>query len=814
MFGALVHDTRYAFRHLRQSRAFAAAAVLTLALGIAANTAMFSVLNVLVLRTLPITDPHGLIAMSAWNDRDQRMLTLITSVPELQRDGPLDPVCAFNGGGLFPAEVGGAPTQSVIALITGRCFDVFGVAPVLGRTITDADAPLERNPEMVAVIGHQFWNRAFGGDPNVIGKTIRMEGAELTVIGVMPAGFVGIHAVGGIDLFVPNYTITPRRPDRPHGSSHLLGRLKPGVPFEKAKAELEARWPSLLQATVPVTLTGSERAQFLETGARVERLPTGLSPYRDRYSRPVVIVLGLTLTLLLLACLNLGGLLLSRMAARAPEIATRLALGATRRRIAQQTVIESLYLSLSAAALAVPISFGLVRVLVSFLPQPIVAQPISFAPDLRVVAVTGLCGIVAGVMISILPIWLGRRNAAMSFAWDRTIAGTTSRWTRGLLVAQVAMSLVLLAGAVVLARSLYLLQHADRGFRSNELVAVYVSPLPNAYRTIDNASYYPALLDRIKALPGVRSAALSRFFPRASGEPIGQPIAIKGEPPSGLRAQYETVSPGFFETVGVPLVAGRLADWTDRANTQQVAVVSESLARQLRPDGHVLGLRVAYGNQRADQDVVIVGVVGNMSFGNPRATAFPSIYRPTLQAGLLANNPIVIVAANENAPPLAPSLRDIFKDAGREYARDIRSVDDVFTEGPSAERMSATLAAITAVIAVALAFIGLYGLLAYSVSRRRREMGVRLALGATRATLARMIVTDGLLLTLIGVAAGIPAAIGAGQFLRTLLFGVSAADPMVLVVSSVVFLVVGASAGVVPALRAIAVDPAITLRSE
>jgi predicted permease len=812
---AIAQDIRYAFRHLRQSPGFAIAAILTLALGVGANTAMFTMLNTLVLRPLAIHDPAGLIGVDSVNAQNQRRLTLITAVTELERDGPLRDLCGFNGGGVFAVEANGAPTQGVIGLVTGKCFATFGVQPLLGRTIADEDAPISARGQMVTVISHRFWTRMFGADPNAIGKTIRMEGVELTVIGVMPPGFGGIQADSAVDFFVPNYTVTPMRPERPSGASHLLGRLKPGVTLESARAQLEARWPSLLQTIAPPTLVEPERSDFTSARARVERLTTGLSFSRERYARPLTIISGLTVTLLVLACLNLGGLLLSRLSARGAELGIRLALGGSGGRIAQQMLIESLMLSLIGAGLAIPTSFAFVGLLTASLPAGLVEPTLSFSPDTNVLAATAASGVAAGIMMSALPIWLAwRRRGSLTFGWDRTIAGSTNRWARGLLVTQVALSVIMLTGAGLLVRSLYLLLHVDPGVRTERVLNIRIMPLPNAYRTIDNASYFPALLDEVRSLPGVRSAGVARVFPRMINDFVGQPMALVDEPARVVRAQLETASPGFFETVGIPLKQGRLPAWTDHSKSLQVAVISESLAALLDPAGNVIGRHVKFGTGRADQDVEIVGVVGNASLGNPRHTEIPVFYRPTLQAGLFANYPNLVVATDEDPLAVAPAIEQILKRGGREYAHQITTVDRAFAQSPSTERMSATLAGAVAVLAVMLAFIGIYGLLAYAVSRRTREIGVRVALGADRSQVVGMVMREGLVLTAIGMAIGLPTAVFAARLLRSLMFGVSETDPLVLGATTLFFLSLGLVAGIVPARRAAGVDPAVALRIE
>jgi predicted permease len=813
---AVSYDIRQALRHLRRSPGFAAAAIFILAFGIGANTALFSVLNALVLRPLPIRDPHGLIGVSGRGPAGEFRLTLIPAVDELTRnEGPLQHVCAYNGGVVLAVEANGIPSQAIGALVTGQCFEAFGVAPILGRPIVNADAPLLGKAEPVAVISHRFWTRMFGANLDAIGKRLRTVGVDLTVIGVLPPGFGGLHADAGVDVFAPfNSMLSPPSGDRPPGASHILGRLRPGITLEQAAARLSVLWPGLLEA-VPASLPASERAELLDARPMVERIGMGLSPIRDRYARPLTIIMGLTSILLLLACVNLGGLLLARLAARGSELAVRVALGGSRQRIAQQMLLEGLALSLAGAALAVPLAFAFVVLLASLLPSGLVERTMTFTPDLRVLGATAIVGVSAGILTSALPIWISvRREASMQSMWDRTVAGSMRRWTRGLLVAEVALSVVMLVGSLLLVRSLYLLQRVDHGVRREGVLVVQVMPLPNAYRDIDNASYYPALLDELAALPGVRSVGFGRAFPRLSGVSPTQPIAFVGDPTGEVRAVLETVSPGFFETLGIPLVSGRLPSWTDNAKTPQVAVISESVASALALGGGVIGRRVRFGSNRIHQDVMLVGVVRDATMGNPRQPRVPVFYRPALQTGGFANYPNVVIAAEGNLSAVAERIRNVLQRAGREYAHDISTLDSLLTRAPATERMSATLAGAAALLAVALAFIGVHGLLAYMVSRRRREIGVRVAVGASAGAVLRMMLREGLVLTLVGLAIGLPAAWLSARVLRTLLFGVSEADTLTFGATAAFFLLLGIAAGLNPARRATAVDPVVALRAD
>ena len=818
MGDALLQDVRYAFRQFRQSPGFALAAILTLSLGIGANTAIFTILNTLVLRELPIKDPTGLIAVSGRNAQEQLRLTPITAIGELQRSGgPLQDLCGHNGIFVIPVEANEQPTQAALAFVTAGCFATFGVTPILGRAITDADAPLTSPGRHVVVIGHRFWTRMFGADPEVVGKTVRGEGVELTVIGVLPPGFGGLHVDSHAELFVPFDTVFPVSKRRRPGAAEILGRLRPGVTLAQATSQLDAMWPAMLEAMLPSTMVPSERADLLSATPRVERMGTGISFYRNRYARPLTMILWLTGALLLLACLNLGGLLLARLSARRSELALRMALGGSRWRIGQQMLIDSLLLSLSGAALAVPISFAIIAPLESFMTVPYLTleRSVTFDPDVRVLIVTALVGVTAGVLMTALPIWVAlHRQGAAAFTWDRTIVRSTGRWTRGLLVAQVALSVVMLIGAGLLARSVYLLQRVDPGLEPDGVLVVRVLPVPNGYSDISNASYYPALLDKLAAVPGVRSVGFGRAFPQRGSEISALPIAFVGDPHGDAQALLEITSPGFFETLGIPLLAGRFTSWADNTGTRHVAVVSESLARTLAPGGNVLGRRVRLGNDQEHQDVEIVGIVGNATQGNARRSAPPVLYRPALQWTRYPVNPTFVVATTGPLAPITAGIRQVLKEAGREYANNFTMLDDFFRQAPTSERMSATLASVVAGLAVVLVFVGVHGALAYAVSRRTREIGVRLAIGATPGAAARTILRESLMVTVIGVAIGLPAAFLAARGLRVLLFGVSEADPLTFVATAALFLTIGLAAGMAPARRAATVDPMVALRAE
>ena len=814
----LIQDVKYAWRHMRRAPGFAAAAILTLALGIGANTAMFTMLNAIVLKRLPIADPDRLMAIVPVNARGLDRTTPMSAVAEL-RDGPLDHFCAYLGGLVVPILANDMPVQTSTTFITSECFNAFGISPILGRGLTEAEAPIMGAGAHVAVISHRLWTTTFNSDPAVLGKSMLVSNVPVTIIGVLPRGFTGLEIDTGVDIFTPFDAVLPAARGRRQLASYLLGRLRPGVSIEAATAEIEARWPAVLEAVLPGNMAPTERTQLLDSKPRLMSLGTGVSRLRQRYSQPLKLILGLTGLLLVLACINLGGLLLSRLNARSAEMAVRLALGGSRLRIAQQMLVENGMLSLAGALLAMPVAYFTAVTLASFMPPINVPYAISFVPDARVFALTTAIAITVGILMSALPVWFAtRRSSAAAIRWDRTIVGSTGWWGRGLLVVQVSLAIVMLVNASLLTRSLYFLNTSDLGITTDNLLTVKMWTLPSGtlYGRSERDTYYPPLIEKVRALPGVTAVALASTSPRAATTSAGSPIAWKGEAYDNvlLANGFDSVSPAYFETMGIRLLAGRDVSWQDTMTTVRVAVVSESLARALRPDGNVVGRAITMRTLPVDLEFEIVGVVSDATHGDPRNSHPRSIYRPILQVGpASALNPNIIIQTTD-AQSAASGVRQILSDFGRDYAQEVISVNDLLARAPSTERMSSTVAGAVSGIAVLLALIGVHGALAYSVARRTREIGVRLAIGAAPGAAARSVLREGILVCTIGVAIGLPLAAMAARSLRSLLFGISENDPATFAVAAAGFLLLGVVAGLAPARRAAAVDPVIALRSE
>jgi predicted permease len=813
----VIQDVKYALRHFRRSPGFALAAVLTLALGIGANMAMFTMLNAIVLKRLPIPQADELLAIAPINSRGLARSTPMSAVAELH-DGPLEHLCAYVGALLLPVLANNTPLQTATTFVTSECFNAFGIAPVLGRGITEEDAPIHGPGAHIAVISHRLWSTTYYSDPAVLGQSMLLNNVPVTIVGVLPKGFTGLEIDTGVDIFTPFDAVLPAGRGRRQLASYLLGRLRPGVTLEGARAQIEAQWPAVLQAVLPANMAPTERTQLLDSTPRLISFGTGTSGVRERYSQAMLLILGLTTLLLILACINLGGLLLARLNARSSELAVRLALGGTRWRIAQQMLVESGLLSLAGALLAMPMAYFTAVTLASFMTPINVPYAISFVPDARVFATTLVMALAVGLLMSALPVWFAaRRTSATTIRWDRTIAGATGWWGRALLVAQVALASVLLVDAALLTRSLYLLNSGDLGIRTENLLTVKMWQLPNAsvFGRSDRDSYYPPLVEKVRALPGVTAVAMASVSPRATTTLARSPVAWRGEPyTSALTTGLDSVSPAFFETMGMRLIAGRDITWQDTMATVPVGVVSETLARALTPNGNVLGRSIAMRTLPVDLEFVIIGVVSDATQGDPRNRTTRIIYRPILQVGPISSlNPNLIIQTTDQRSA-ASGVRQILAGFGRDYAREIISVDDLLARAPATERMSAAVAGAVGSMAVLLALIGVHGALSYSVARRTREIGVRLAIGATPAAAARSIMREGLLVCALGVALGLPLAALTARSLRSLMFGISESDPVTFVAAALVFMTLGLMAGMLPARRAARVDPAITLRSE
>jgi putative ABC transport system permease protein len=816
MIDAFLHDVRSALRHVKRAPAFGLAAVVTLGLSIGATTAVYSVLHALTLRQLPVRAPSELIMARSVGPQGQSRLTLITAIDLLRQPGSVvQDYCGYNGGLVVSVMVNGAPSQAWVDFMSPGCLEMLGVTPMLGRTFTAEEARLSSASARVALIGHRFWQRVFGADPNVVRRTIRTEGVEVRILGVLPESYGGLQVDGSVDIVAPFGGIMPPPVGRVPGASLIIGRLKPGGTLDGARAELEARWPSIIDAVVPGTLPPRDQAVFRDVRVRVESGATGKSFLSEQYGRPLLITVGMTSVLLLLACLNLGGLLLARLAARSNELAVRRALGATRRRLIQQVLVDSLVLATLGALLAIPVAWGWVGAIDALLPVGLVARTVQLTPDAQVLVRLGIVALAAGVVMGLVPLTMLRpAGNGVGMQPTRTVAHVMTRRGKALLVAQIAVSVVLVFGAGLMARTVHELRTAPSGVHPEHVLSVRLMPVPNGYERFDPAAYYPALLQRIASIPGVRAAGYARLFPHQIVQSSQlEPIIRLGEDERSAGGTVEVASPEFFDTVGIRLRRGRLLTWNDRRDTAQVAVVNERLAALLAPDGEIVGTRIKFTTDPARQDVEIVGVVTNATLGNPRNMR-PIVYRPAMQEPRLGLFPTLQIATHGDPLEVAEEVTAAIQALGREYAQSAVRLEDALARGLVSERLTSLAAEGTAVLSLMMALVGVYSILAYAVARRTREIGIRVALGGSSRAMLRMVLGEGLRVVVLGVVVGLPCAIAATRVVRGLLYGVTEFDPWTLGSVAALFVSVGIVAGLRPALRAARVDPVIALRSE
>lgn len=825
----LWRNLRYTFRVLRKNPNFTVVAVLSLALGIGSNTAIFTLFNALLLRSLPVRQPDHLVEVSLIRldskvpfsypmfrelERGQRVFTGLIGV---------DLGYQWHADKMHNVEVNGVLSQNHLLWVTGNFYSELGVLPYLGRLFTPGGAdPGNGTASEAAVISYEFWQRRLGGAPDVVGKQIRVEGHPFTIMGVTRKWFTGLTRGEPPEITLP-ITAAPLIED---GTSSLerggaywlfvIARLKDGVSIEQARAQLQSLWPGVLRATAD-TRKGWRLQTYLSMRLDVSSAAVGVAEdLRSRFTRPLSVLTGLAGLTLLIACLNLANLMLAHVAARSQEMRMRVVLGASRWSLVRQVLIESLTLSLSGTLLGLAFAYWACRLLLLLITQGnsmLVALDLS--PDLRVLSFTIFLAVFTGILFGMVPAWrcslLNPMGALHQGA--HSLGERTGKLDRILVSSQVAFSLVLLLGAGLLAKSFERLRSSDLGFQTDNVLEVSLYPRPGAYRDLDINSYHQQLLERVSSIPGVLSAGYSNNS-IAGGREAGWQDDVSpesGDPAMAVkvRAYGTMVSPGFFRTLGIPLVRGRDLNQTDDERHPHVAIVSISLAERLFPDGDAIGKRIRIV---ANRNIEIVGVAGNARIFDLRDLAAPVIFLSYLQTPPYWGG--LIVHTKEPPERLAKTVGHEIESLGREYPFWTGTVAEVMSRQLAKERVTAMFSGFFAFLAVLHACVGLYGLTSFTVTRRTREIGIRVALGAKRVTVLWIVVRETLVLALFGIAIGIPSALVATRFIASMLFGISASDLPTIIGVSLLLLLVALFAGFLAARRAYSVDPMVALRTE
>lgn len=810
-------DAAYAVRIIRRSPGFALSMIVVMALGIGATTTVFSLIDGLILRSLPVSRPDRLVYLS----RPSFSYPVLT---ELRTRGShiFSEVAAWNLEG-ENIEWTGALEPSEVLMASGNFYSTLGIDAALGRTFTPADDRIGGGPNgLVAVISYASWQRRFDGDPAAIGRTVRIKRRPFTIIGVAPRGFFGVAPGLAPEVTIPLTALEDDRRLRSTTSSwlHVLGRMPDGVTVESANAALQSIWPSVLTVTTSPDMPADRRAMYMSRTTSIESAHAGYSRVRNQFQEPLWLLLGLVGLLLTVATASAANLLLARSAARRRELAVRLAIGAGRARVVRQMVTEAAVWTAAAGLMVAGWAGSALVAMMSTWEEQIA---LDVGPNLRVLLFTVTLAFVTAALAAMLPALRATRiDCGSALKEFGQLAGQPARrWSLGtaLVIAQVALTVLLLFGAALLTRSLQRILAQDAGLERHGILVVSTDAEAAGYTDARHTTFYTELLDRLKAIPGVQSASMSSYPPISDEDGAWtQSVGVDGAPVQQEPARqvyFNVVTPGYFRTTGIRLLQGRDFTAADQPGTTRVAIVSDSLARRLFPGQTALGRIISIGRDKSKQNLEVVGVVSD--------SKYQRLQEPTRSIAFLPCAQMVEAIAGENlfaevrtagpALSLAESVTRTVRTLDGSVPIRIQTVEDRIRESLVTERVLTVLATTLGFAALALACAALYGLLAYTVSRQTNEIGLRLALGAGRERMLWMVLRQSLVLGLTGIAAGVAASIALGRLAQNLLYQVSATDAMALAAASSLMLAVTLLAGFLPARRAARVDPLVALRS-
>jgi predicted permease len=830
-----VRDLRYAARMLARAPGFAAAAVITLALGIGANAAIFALVNRVLLTLLPVRNPRELVLLRSegpiqghgWSDSD--IATSFTYPMYRDLAARSDVFAGLMAEFPFDASVSarGATERAAGELVSGNAFDVLGVVPAVGRVLTQSD---DRAPgaHSVAILSHGYWTRRFGADSSVLNKTIVVNGQPLTVVGVARDGFSGIQPGRPADVFVPmmeKAQMTPFRNGLDDPKDYwvqIVGRLKPGLSRGEAQTRLAPLYRSLLTELAP-GLQGWDdktRQQFVEK--KLELLPggTGRSVLRDGVGKPLVSLMGMVALVLLIACSNLAGLLAARGVARQREYGIRLAIGAGRGQLLRQSIVECLVFCAAGGALGLLVAQWTLAGLLSAFPPDFDLRQLAVQIDGRVVLATTILSLVAALFFGLAPTLRAIRLDPASTLRGSERGGSPGRealrFRRWLVTSQIALTLVLLVAAGLFVRTLQNLGRVELGLKPDGLLGFTIAPELNGYAAERTSAMGRALIESLSALPGVRSATAAEL-PTLANETRGSNVRVEGLDADAdtTHVQVNEVAPDYFATMGIPLVVGRELAWKDDANAPKVAVINETMAKKFFPHRSPLGGRFGFTHGgSAVTDIEIVGVVRDSKSDTVDKQTGPFAYLPWQQNPQLGQ--LTFYLRSSEAPKsLAPAIRAAVARIDAQLpVFDLKTLRTQISESLLARRVVTLLSAAFGVLAALLSALGIYGVLAFAVAQRRREIGVRIALGATPSDVRRLVLVEVAFFLAVGSLVGLPAAWALGHAVRTILFGVPPADVSIFAGGVALLALVALSAAYPPARRAARTNAIDALRSE
>jgi putative ABC transport system permease protein len=800
----ITSDVLYAVRGLRRKPLFTAAAVLTLALGIGANSAIFTVVSAVLLRPLPYPAPDRLMMLWTHNPRQgyEKDVSAYPNFDDWRRQSTSFAGMSAYFSTNFTLTQAGDPAQIEGAIVTPGFFETLGVAPALGRTFGASEAG------RTAILNHDLWQTRFGGDPAIVGRTIMLNSVSHEVLGVMPASFAYPETSVVWTPLAPSERLAPIMQSRSVYWLQVVGRLKPEIDRRAAQSEMD-------------TVASALERQYPQAngGIGVRLVPLHEEIVGD-VRQPLLILFATAVLVLLIACANVANLVLARAASRQRELAIRTALGAGRRRLIAHLLTESLVLAAVGGAAGLLLAAWGIQALPSLAPSNL-PRLTGVRIDTSVILYTSLASLVTGLVFGAAPALQSAAATAGEFLKERRAGSQGPRGRRlraAFAIAEVAVALVLVIGAGLLVRSVIAMNDVDLGFDPRGVLAVRVE-LPRARYSQDTqiTAFFDDLASRLRALPGVQSVGLGSSIVRAGQSST---LSVHGRPAPdasvrNLAVPYDSVTPEFFTTLRIPLRRGRLFSSADGPATPRVVVVNESLARRFFPDGDALGKRVTYDDPADAQArwLTIVGVVADTRRGGVDREPRAELYYPLTQApdrrmfALLrtAGDPLALVR---------PAQAQVWAIDASQPTASVRPVEAILADAQANRRFTTLLLGLFSIVALALAAIGIYGVIAYSTAQRVQEIGIRMALGASRAHVLTSVLKEAVVIGAAGLAVGIAAALALTRFLSGLLFGVSARDPMTFVTLPLGLLLVAVLAALIPATRAVRVNPLIALRGD
>ena len=848
----MFNDFRYALRQLRKNPGFTAIAVITLALGIGANTALFTLLDQLLLRLLPVKDPQELVLLTARGDHyGSNWGSNAISYPMYQdfRDheslnGPIFKglMCRFGTGVNLSFE--GSTERASGELVSGNYFRVLGVGALLGRTFTPDDN-LTPGGHPVVVLSHGFWRARFASNRAIVGQTVIINGLNMTVVGVSEPGFDGVELGFSPQVFIPvmmqaqimpNYSSLNLLTDRRNRWVNIFGRLQAGVSAAQAKAALAPSFHQMLEMEVKDAAFRNAspyaRDRFLKMTMDVLTGSKGRPSLRRQVETPLWVLMAIVVIVLLTACANVAGLLIARAMSRQKEIAVRLALGGNRFQLVRQLLVESVLLSLLAGVAGIVLAIWTTPALVSFLPQSDTSLKLQNWPDLRVLAFTLTVSLLVGILFGLAPALRSTRPSLLRSLKDQagTVAGSggSVRLRKALVITQVSFSLLLLAAAGLFVQSLRNLRASGPGFPAENLIAFELDPSLNGYSVERRKFFYQELTRNLNAVAGVQSAGLASVR-ILEGDEWDSSVTVEGyesKPGENMNPYFNSVSPGYFLTLGIPMLAGRDFTLQDTGTIShsigsttfevpRVVIVNESLARHYFGDRDPLGRHLGYGNDPGTKtDMQIIGVVKDIRYTSLRDEIPRQVFVPYLTSPFIGGMTGYVRSTLPQAQVSSIIHTEVSRLDSNLPVTSLRTLENQIDRSLRNERLVATLSAAFSLLSVLLSMLGLYGVMTHVVGLRTREIGVRMALGAQAGQVLRMVLGSGLRLVIVGLLVGLTAALGLTRVLSSLLFGIAGSYPALLSAAAFLLAVIALLACYIPARRAAHVDPVKALRYE